>query len=530
MISKNTIFKQVARKKVRTNTFDLSHEKKMSLDFGKLTPCFIMDTIPGDVVKVNTSQLIRLAPMVTPVMHRVNVYVHFFFVPNRILWPNWEKFITGGEDGFDASVFPTIPYSGDSNGGLPDYLGCPPRNTAGTQTHQISAMPFAAYQKIYNEYYRDQNLIDAVPDELVDGNNVPNDGPLKELRKRSWQHDYFTAALPWTQKGPEATIPLGTNAYLQFDEDGWPDNPNQAGTFVKDSATGAPVGAGSLDTNATGRPLAGSDVADIDVTGVTRVDLSNSAAASINELRRAFRLQEWLEKNARAGSRYTESLLAHFDVKSQDSRLQRPEYLGGGSSPVVFSEVLQTSGTPEGDNQYTPTPQGNMAGHGINTGSGAGFSYYCQEHGYILGIMSIMPVANYFQGFPRHFFKWDKFDYAWPSFANLGEQAILNSEIYWSGNSQPTNEETFGYIPRYAEYKYMPSTIHGDFRDTLDKWHMARKFDSLPALNQTFIEMDFNEVDRIFAVTEDTFNKLYAYVFHNVKAKRKLPVFGTPSI
>ncbi len=260
----------------------------------------------------------------------------------------------------------------------------------------------------------------------------------------------------------------------------------------------------------------------MDNSAFLQADLSTATSSSINDLRQAFRLQEWLEKNARGGSRYIEVIKSHFGVTSSDARLQRPEYLGGGKSPVSISEVLQTSET--GVASTDPTPQGNMAGHGVNVGGGNNFSYYAQEHGYIIGLMSIQPKTAYFQGIPKHFKKFDKFDFYFPSFAHLGEQPIYNYELYATGTSQ--DDDTFGYTPRYAEYKHMHSSVHGEFKDTLLFWHMARKFDTLPALNEDFINCE--PTKRIFAVELQSAETIYAHVFHDLKATRLMPYFGTP--
>lgn len=516
-----SVFSHVKVKRPKSSTFDLSHQKKLSAKMGELVPIFVSETVPGDEFKINTAQLLRMAPMLAPIFHQITVYQHFFFVPNRLLWDNWEGFITGGEDGNNSSVWPNVTSSGAIVGNLADYLGIP-ENINGTLN--VSALPFAAYGTIYNEYYRDENLITAKDYKCTDGTQAGL-SHLQQLStgaclKRAWQHDYFTSALPWTQKGPEATIPLGSSAPVSFTNNE-ADHVYTAGggtwtsgqyfdiEVVTDSST-----SGRLRTDVGG----GSRVQTaIDNSANLTTDLSAATAATINDLRSAFRLQEWLEKNARGGSRYIESILSHFGVRSSDARLQRPEFLGGGSVPIQVSEVLQTAPA-----SGSSTPLAEMAGHGIAVGSNANIEYRCEEHGFIIGIMSVMPKTAYQDGVPKMFSREDRFDYFWPEFAHLGEQEILQKEIY---ADTATPEATFGYVPRYAEYKYMNDTVHGELRTTLDFWHLGRQFSSDPALNQTFIEC--NPSDRIFAVTGQ--EQLYAIINHKVMARRPMPYFGTPT-
>lgn len=532
-------YNQVQFTKLRKNIFDLTHDKKLSTVFGKLTPMFLMDVVPGDKVNVKTSVLLRFAPLVAPVMHRINVYCHFFFVPNRILWSNWEKFITGGEDGYDTSVPPTISLdlAGIGQGSLVDYLGLPIGTDVGPAINevQVSAFPFAVYQKIYQDYYRDQNLIpeDDRGWKLIDGVNVLDQ--KTGFRLRALQHDKFTSALPWTQKGPEALLPLGAAAPIRAYD--WADQPNQpALNFLRDSETGNyPLTSG--DT--LGQGVAGTDPASLgsvttpdtnyylDLNDTNFADLSQATAASIVDVRRAFKLQEYLEKNARGGTRYKEFIMVHFGINTSDGRLQRAEYLGGYSQPVKVSEVLQTSGSP-GTGEYTPTPQGNMSGHGISVGGGSNISWFAEEHGYIMGIMSVMPMTAYQQGIPKMFLRRDKFDYFTPEFQHIGEQPIENQELFVNGTL--ANTGTFGYEPRYIEYKDIPNTVHGNFRTTLDTWHLGRKFQDSPVLNREFIECDPADYTRIFAVDgyEPGEDYLWCHVLNETKAARPMAFFGNP--
>lgn len=503
------VFNTIELRTPRSNYFDLTHDFKFTCDMGELIPILVLDTVPGDSFSISGDSLIRFAPLIAPVMHRMDVTMHYFFVPNRLLWDDWETFITGsnlaGVSEGPTPAHPTIGLSATSYGlyDLPDYMGLP---DPGTEEYQVNALPFAAYQLIYNEYYRDQNLIEPVDTSLLPGGNAAIG--YFNLRFRAWEHDYFTASLPFAQKGASIDIPLGD---LTLDP-----NWSSVGTpyWAKPSMGVAEAGEISQQTvpqtiiDSAGNP---GEALAYDPAGTLVLP-----SASINDLRRAFRLQEWLEKNARGGTRYTESILVHFGVKSSDARLQRPEYITGTKSPVVISEVLNTTGTEE-------LPQGNMAGHGISVSGGKAGRYFCEEHGWIIGIMSVMPKTAYQQGIPRMYSRADRFDYFWPEFANIGEQAVLNKEIYAPG---PDGNDTFGYVPRYSEYKYMPSRVAGDFKTSLDFWHLGQIYTAPPALNQNFVEA--HPTKRIFAVTSPDVDSLYCHVLNRIKANRRMPKFGTP--
>lgn len=506
------LFNSVKLTKPKRNVFDLTHDVKLSLDMGYLVPTLCLEAVPGDKFNLSCESLLRFAPLVSPVMHRMDVTMHYFYVPCRLLWDNWENFITQTKVGGAVPGFPYVEV-GSANwttGSLMDYLGVP-SNEGRVTPEVISAMPFAAYQLIYNEYYRDQNLVSEKNFKLTDGFNGLN-GDLFPIRRRAWEHDYFTAALPFAQKGDAVEIPLGT---VQLD-------PNAEGVsdplWVKsdDYGTVGDPGATALSAGINPGQLldSGSEAVTYDPDGSLIVE-----PTTINDLRRAFRLQEWLEKNARGGTRYIENILSHFGITSSDKRLQRPEYITGTKSPVQISEILNTTGT-------ATLPQGNMAGHGVSVTTGKYGKYFCEEHGYVIGIMSVMPKTAYQQGMPKHFLKTtDAFQYYWPSFANIGEQEVLNKEIfaYQPGGA---GENTFGYVPRYAEYKYMPSRVAGDFRDTLDFWHLGRIFSAAPSLNETFVQCEPDT--RIFAVETSGEQRLYAHVLHKIKAVRPMPKFGTP--
>jgi hypothetical protein len=515
-MAKANLFNSIQLPKVGSNVFDLSHDVKMSFKMGGLYPTCVMECVPGDKVKIGTETMLRFAPLIAPVMHKVNVTTHYFFVPNRILWPNWEQWITGNLD----VVAPNMYYTNTPTSGIPvkslgDYLGLPtevPYNgiATGPNAQLCSPFPVAAYNKIYNEYYRDQNLQSELPDTLIDGFNqtiqIAANGPVQS---RAWQHDYFTSCLPWAQKGDAVTIPIG-EVDISFRND-------VGGTVFRQTDGSAFTNQDSLGhSDSGGQPRQGS------TTG-TRYNIDNSSqlvgtaeAADINSLRRAFRLQEWLERNARGGTRYIESILAHFGVKSSDARLQRPEYLGGSKGKMVISEVLSTA--------ETTLPVGNMAGHGISVSGGNEFRYNVEEHGWIIGLISVTPETAYQQGVHRSLLKNNRLDYFWPTFANIGEQEVKNAELYAQGNQVG---ETFGYVPRYAEYKFLNSRVAGEMRTSLDYWHLGRKFSAKPNLNGAFIQCD--PTTRIFAVEDPSVDNIYGHIFNNIKAIRKMPKYGTPN-
>jgi len=506
---KPNLFNSIQLFKPKKNVFDLSHDFKFSGDMGNLIPILVNECVPGDNYTISCEAMVRFAPMIAPIMHRVDVSMHYFFVPNRILWDNWEKFIVDAS--VSAPVYPYIDYTG---GGwtnyekFMDYMGVPPKGS-GTGT-QLNALPFAAYQCIYNEYYRDQNLVTSVNYKLTDGTQA-NIGDLLTMRKRAWEHDYFTSSLPFAQKGNAVDIPIGA---IEGDANIAIDSTLTTNYSLATNTTGAATTVWAQVNNAI----------PVGVGPQTRVfaqtDGLEVQPGTINDLRRAMRLQEWLEKNARGGTRYVENILTHFGVKSSDARLQRPEYITGVKSPIVISEVLNTTG------ETTGLPQGNMAGHGIGVVSGKYGKYFCEEHGYIIGIMSIMPKTAYQQGIPRTYLKKDTLDYFWPSFANIGEQEVQNQELY---AYTATSQDTFGYVPRYAEYKYLPSRVAGEFRTSLDYWHLGRIFANQPALNQNFIECDPAATKRIFAVEEGA-DSLYCHVYNKIRALRPMPKYGTPML
>lgn len=521
------IFQKVKLNRPRRNKFDLSHERKFSFNMGSVIPIAVQEVVPGDSFRFNTEIMLRLSPLVAPMMHRVNVWTHYFFVPNRLIWDEWEDFITGGPAGTSAPVHPYIEFNQTnydagrfSPGSLMDFLGVnysPEVEVTPIGTpYRISALPPRAYSLIWDEYYRDQNVTLPLDISKASGGvtSEPELAKITQLRKRAWEKDYFTSCLPWAQRGPEVLMPIEGEASVVY----------RATSEVK-TFDGLDPSAGPLETVGTD---AGLRVEPGGIEGrienIDSIDF-DGATTTINDLRRSIRIQEWLERNARAGARYVEQILSHFGVRSSDARLQRPEYLGGGRQPVVISEVLQTSET-------SGSPQGNMAGHGISVGNRNGFKRSFEEHGFVIGVMSVLPRTAYQETLSKMWRRFDKFDYYWPEFANIGEQAVKLHEIYFNptnvGSGALGTDSTFGYQSRFAEYKYGVSSVHGEFKTNLAQWHMGRIMNGVPALNTDFITSD--PTDRVFAVSSEVANTLYCQLYNKVDALRPMPYFGTPTL
>jgi hypothetical protein len=462
---------------------NLSHYHPFTCDMGQLIPAAHIEVLPGDSIQMDTSALLRVSPLVSPVMHPVEVRLHHWFVPNRLLWSSWEDFITGGDDGNDTSTIPTVAHTATpSNEPLLDYFGIP--NVASLSG--INALPIRAFNKIYNEFYRDQDLI---TERSEDALTIPN---------IAWEKDYFTASRPWTQKGTEVTLPLGSLATIV------------SGSGYTGSANGNVTPASTGQANMQMGGAAGDNK--------LYADLSNASAATINDLRLAFATQNYQELRARYGSNYVD-YLAYLGITSADARLQRPEYLGGGKQTIAFSEVLATG------SEGATTNVGDLAGHGIAALRSNKFTRFFQEHGHLITMMSVRPKAVYSDGLPRKFSRTEKEDYYQRELELIGQQEVLNQEVY---ASHSTPGGTFSYADRYHEYREEPSRVSGEFRpgESLDSYTLARSFSSDPSLNQTFVECSPSK--RIHADTSGP--TIWAMCNHRVAARRLVRKNPQPAI
>lgn len=547
------------------NNFDLSHEVKLTGNMGNLYPCFIQDVIPGDSYKVDTQQLVRMSPLLAPMMHNVDFKLDYFFVPYRLVWDEWKDFITGGEDGNDLPSYPRFRVESTAfcnsylaKGMLPDYMGIPPIGATTTgawqaiagatdRQQEIGILKFRAYQLIWHEYFRDQNVGTEYTQYTDSGLQADSGGRLTDqltLRKSNWAKDYFTSALPFLQRGGEVTLPLGGTASIVYgDYDHLDGITGDDVTSFRKKYSVDPIGYkvnynNNILTNSAGALHDGTNHINIDVSQTHAVDLSSATGATINALRKASALQQWLELMARAGSRYREQIYAIFGEKIPDYTVQIPKYLGGGKTPIMISEVLSTysdtstAGTGASQNR----PQGDMSGHALALGSDIGFTESFDEHGVILGLCRVIPKASYTQGLNKFWQKFDKFDHYFPQFANLGEQEIFAKELYIKGNNISVHDSAiFGYQQRYAEYKYKENMVSGDFHDTLAHWELSRRFPGdAPVLNQSFIEC--TPSTRIFAIDDSDLpeaqqeDKLWISLWHSVSAVRPIPYHSNPSL
>ena len=532
-------FAMIPKADIPRSAFKIEKTHKTTFDAGYLVPVYVDEVLPGDTFNLRMTAFARLATPIYPVMDNLHLDSFFFFVPNRLVWSNWERFM-GEQDNPSDSISYVVPQQvspagGYAVGSLQDYMGLPTVGQVGAgNTVSHCAFFTRAYNLIWNDWFRDENLQNSA---TVDKGDGPDTVTNYTLLRRGKRHDYFTSSLPWPQKGSSVSLPLGTSApvYGTGKSLGLTDGTNNVGlysngTSLSSAATGYyNVNVGSLP--ATGTPQGGGKAIGVVTSGVSGLfaDLSAATAATINQLRQSFQIQKLLERDARGGTRYTEIIRSHFGVISPDARLQRPEYLGGGSAPININPIAQTSGTSASG---TTTPLGNLAAMGTGLAHGHGFTQSFTEHGVIIGLVSVRADLTYQQGLRKMWSRSTRYDFYFPAFAHLGEQAVLNKEIYCDGSANDAN--VFGYQERWAEYRYNPSQISGLFKSTssgtIDGWHLAQKFTSLPTLNTSFIQ-DNPPVSRVVAVGAAANGQQFLLdTFFSVKAVRPMPLYSVPGL
>jgi len=531
-------FTMIPKADIPRSSFDCQSTHKTTFDAGYLIPVYVDEMLPGDTFRLNMTAFARLSTPIYPIMDNMHLDSFFFFVPNRLIWSNWQKFMGQQANPGDSISYvvpqQVSPAGGYAIGSLQDYMGLP---TVGqvSNTGTVSHCAFwpRAYNLIWNEWFRDENLQNSA---VVDTGDGPDNVANYTLLRRGKRKDYFTSALPWPQKGTSVSLPLGTSApvYGTGYSLGLTDGTNNFGLRASSTSNLNALGGAynKLLPSTTGGGAEGNDeVLGVVTSGVSGLyaDLSTATAATINQLRQSFQIQKLLERDARGGTRYTEIIRAHFGVISPDARLQRPEYIGGGTSNISINPIAQTSGT---NASGTTAPLGTLAAMGTALAHNHGFTYSATEHGVVIGLVAVRADLTYQQGLARMWSRSTRYDFYFPAFATLGEQAVLNKEIYVRGDSNDNN--VFGYQERWAEYRYYPSRISGLFRSTaagtIDAWHLAQRFTSLPTLNTTFIQ-DTPPVDRIVAVGAAANGKQFIFdSFFDCKKARPMPMYSVPGL
>lgn len=537
-------FSQLPKADIQRSRFDRSSSVKTTFNVGDVIPFYVDEVLPGDTFDIKTSKVVRMQSLVTPIMDNIYLDTYFFFVPNRLTWEHWQEF--NGENTKSAWIPATefqvpqitAPSGGWSIGTIADYMGIP----TGVANLSVNALPFRAYALIMDGWFRDENLSDPLNIPVNDvtqtgsnGSNYISDVALGGMPfKAAKYHDYFTSCLPSPQKGPDVLLPLGSQApvtTISSDEVKFP-IPNAPGLMLANQSLASGVGdvasmsftPGSTVSFASNITVGQPSVGMIPVNLVT--DLSQATAATINQLRLAFQVQKLYEKDARGGTRYIEILKSHFGVTSPDSRLQRPEYLGGNRIPININQVLQTSQTSD------QSPQGNPVGQSLTTDTNRDFVKSFVEHGFVIGVMVARYDHTYQQGLERFWSRKDRFDYYWPVFANIGEQAVKNREIYAQGTD--ADDEVFGYQEAWADYRYKPNRVSGEMRSSapqsLDVWHLADDYDSQPYLSDEWIREDYATVDRVLAVSSNTSAQLFCDIYINNRTTRPMPVYSIPGL